>query len=331
LRHGIVAGVGLAILANTRPFEGAVLAIVAGVPFLLRSKHRVAVILGMAAVILPVTLWMGYYNWRVAGHPFRLPYQEHQRQYGYVPLFLFQDLPETPTYRHPEFEQFHVHDQRVEYDRRASPKQLWQGIVNGIYGLGLCVFGNVGVLAIPLLVLPPALWNVRRLRRLFIVLSLFVAALMTATFLSGHYAAPAAAVAAAILVLLMRRMYVTWRFAGRALVRVTVAVIILWSLFFWKNFHDWPQTGFPAERQRILDQLQSDSGQHLVLVRYAPGHSVHEEWVYNEADLAAARLVWARSMGAANDRDLPEHFPGRRIWILDVGNDGARLNPGVAP
>ena len=323
--HGIVAGTGLAILANTRPFEGAVLAIVAGVLLLIRSKHRIAAILGIAGVLLPVAIWMGYYNHRVTGHALRLPYQEHQRQYGYVPLFLFQDLPEKPTYRYPELEQFHVHDQRVEYNRRASFRQITRGIVSGVYGLGLCIFGNVGVLGVPILVLPLALWRDRRVRTLVIVLLLFVAALMAATFLYGHYAAPAAAVVAALLVLLMRRTYLAWGLVGRALVRVTVAVTILWSLFFWKNFFDWPQTGFPVERQRILDQLESEPDQHLVLVRYSPGHSVHEEWVYNEADLAAAEVVWARSMGVAKDRDLLEHFPGRRIWILEVGKDGARL------
>src|SRR5687768_780606 len=94
---GVVAGVGLAILSNTRPFEGAVLAVVACAAYLPRSANRRRAILGAAAVLIPVGLWMGYYNWRVVGHPLRLPYQEHQRQYGHVPLFLFQPLRDPPT------------------------------------------------------------------------------------------------------------------------------------------------------------------------------------------------------------------------------------------
>jgi hypothetical protein len=324
---GAVAGLGLAILANTRPFEGAVLGMITGPAILLRSSRIRTAIFGMAVVLVPVFLWMGYYNWRVTGSPLRLPYQQHQRQYGYVPLFLFQPLHEGRTYRHPELEQFHVHDQRPAYERRSSISRITNGTLEYLYGLALCVFGNVGVLAIPCLALPWALWRDRRARLMMILLALCVASMMTATFVYGHYAAPAAGVVAAILVLLMRRMHVAWGTVGQALVRVTVGVTLLWSLFFWKNFFDWRQEGFPVERQRLLEHLQAEPGKQLVLVRYGAGHSVHDEWVYNEADLEAARVVWARSMGDAEDRELTEHFDDRRVWRLDVGAEGARLTP----
>ena len=322
---GVVAGVGLAILANTRPFEGAVLAIIACAAYLPRSANRGLAVLGAAAVLIPVGLWMGYYNWRVAGDPMRLPYQEHQRQYGYVPLFLFQPLRDQPTYRHPQLEQFHVHDQRPAYDRRSSFSRLTRGMIEYLYGLGLCIFGNVGVLAIPCLALPWALWGDKRVRLLVIILALSVAAMLTATFVYGHYAAPAAGIVAAILVLLMRRMHVAWGRVGQLLVRVTVGVTLLWSLFFWRNVFDWRQEGFPVQRQRVLEQLRAEPGKQLVLVRYGTGHSVHEEWVYNEAGLDDAKVVWARWMGDLKDRELTKHFSDRRVWQLDVSAAGARL------
>ena len=70
-------GVGLAILANTRPYEGAVLGITCAVFLLIRlvllirrsyespSRLMRSVALPMALVLFPTFIWMGYYNYRV--------------------------------------------------------------------------------------------------------------------------------------------------------------------------------------------------------------------------------------------------------------------------
>ena len=324
LRNGIIAGLGLAILANTRPFEGAVVAVLIGAWWALsRTKKHFAAIVGIVIVLVPTLLWMGCYNWRVTGSPTRLPYQEHQRQYGYVPLFLFQEIGQPPTYRHAELEQFHVNDQVVAYRRRASLRQFTQGIIDNVYGFGLCVFGNVGALAIPLVALPIALWKDRRVRELMILLILFVVALMTATFIAGHYAAPAAGIVVAIMTMLIRRVYLSWSFYGPMLVRITVGLTLLWSLFFWKNFYDWRQEGFPVERQRLLEKLEAEPGRHLAIVEYGEGHDVHQEWVYNEADIEGAKVVWARAMDAEKDQSLVGHFRARRVWTVRVDHSGA--------
>jgi hypothetical protein len=51
------------------------------------------------------------------------------------------------------------------------------------------------------------------------------------------------------------------------------------------------------------------------------------EWVYNEADIDAAGIVWAREMDAANNRDLISYFKGRRVWLLDADDAPPRLSP----
>jgi hypothetical protein len=78
-----------------------------------------------------------------------------------------------------------------------------------------------------------------------------------------------------------------------------------------------------------LQRLEAEGGRHLVIVRYGPKHSIHEEWVYNHADIDNARVVWARESGGR----LPEllsHFGDRRIWLAVVERD-AVLTPYPGP
>jgi hypothetical protein len=75
--------------------------------------------------------------------------------------------------------------------------------------------------------------------------------------------------------------------------------------------------------------LKQQGGQHLIVVRYGPRHSSHQEWVYNEADIDNSRVVWAREMDPARNRRLLEYFKNRHAWLLDVDDDSkpAQLEP----
>ena len=83
------------------------------------------------------------------------------------------------------------------------------------------------------------------------------------------------------------------------------------------------------ERARLLKQLKQEDGKHLIIVSYGPGHSVHDEWVYNEADIDSAKVVFARAINSTQDCQLVEYFKSRRIWSLDVEDDQliAKLKP----
>jgi hypothetical protein len=69
-------------------------------------------------------------------------------------------------------------------------------------------------------------------------------------------------------------------------------------------------------RTQIVEQLERQGGKHLVLVRYPPGHSSHEEWVYNRADIDHAAIVWASEMDTESNRRLANYFSDRRFWRL---------------
>ena len=73
---------------------------------------------------------------------------------------------------------------------------------------------------------------------------------------------------------------------------------------------------------RVLAEtkLQCQPGEHLVFVKYPIGHNLHEEWVYNRADIDNARIVWANQLSMQENRRLIDYFSQRRVWIWDVAS-----------
>src|SRR4029077_402265 len=109
-RHAVLLGLGMTVLAITRPYEGMVLtlfslgALVWWMPGNVRGlwspsalKHLVLPL----GLILGVTLAaLGYQHFRDTGHPFMFPYQLHEATYGVTPLFIWQRPKPIPYYRH---------------------------------------------------------------------------------------------------------------------------------------------------------------------------------------------------------------------------------------
>ncbi len=61
----------------------------------------------------------------------------------------------------------------------------------------------------------------------------------------------------------------------------------------------------------------------------APSIRYHDEWVYNEADIDNAKVIFARAMDSKQDCQLVEYFKSRRIWSLYIDDD--KLAPEFKP
>ncbi len=101
--HLITLALGFAILMNSRPWEGAVLAvaILAALAWHLRGKWK-QLPLGTAAVSLAILLasfgTVAYVDYRITGNALVMPHALYDQQYIVAPLFAFQSLNPTPLY-----------------------------------------------------------------------------------------------------------------------------------------------------------------------------------------------------------------------------------------
>ena len=116
VRDAGLLGIGLLVLANTRPFEGLVASLPVAVVLLAQLRRQSGTDLRrfLARVVVPIAAcltvgfaWMGYYNYRVTGNPLRLPYVHHRSLYNPVPNFVLGTVQPAKEYRHADLERFY--------------------------------------------------------------------------------------------------------------------------------------------------------------------------------------------------------------------------------
>lgn len=328
LSNSFLLGAGLAILANSRPYEGLLLAVPCLGYVIWRGRHggvRFALRLVPAALVAGTGLaGLGYYNHAVTGSATTFPYELYTDQYGYAKPFWFQ----TPQYDlvldDEVMARFVETFEKRRY--RISFAEHWRPMLR---------FYAAPVLLVPLVLL---FWLRRHRRSRFpmTLLAIAGAGLALTTFILPHYAAPFSALLVLLLVQclrLMRTLDRRWR-GSRAGSYLFGTVVIAW-LLAWVAFSGASavaQAGFQGpgawswERSRIEAELESLEGRHLVFVRYGKTHSVHEEWVYNRADIDGAPVVWARELGSAQDAIVDRYFCGRDVWRVEPdAEDGVVL------
>jgi hypothetical protein len=85
----------------------------------------------------------------------------------------------------------------------------------------------------------------------------------------------------------------------------------------------------PARRVAVRQAIDQTKGKLLVFVRYSPGHVFQDEWVYNEADIDASRVVWARDLGEPENEKLRRYYPDRTVMLLEPDERPPALEPYV--
>ena len=67
------------------------------------------------------------------------------------------------------------------------------------------------------------------------------------------------------------------------------------------------------------------------MVRYGEGHNIHEEWVFNGADLDGAKVLWARELDdKEQNAKLLAYYSGRTVWLVQPDEDPSEIVPYTA-
>jgi hypothetical protein len=349
LLSGFLLGLGMAILANSRPYEGMILTLLSFATLLAIGwksagsftnfkfaicNWQFAIPFCVAGVALALTAaGMAYYNYRVTGNPLHMPYTVYQEAYSASPSFIWGKPKPTPEYRHKEIQDFWLNFERPIYEGQQGFAGLLKGTAWKAGVLFHSAFPSLIVL-LSLVGLPAALSRERWVRIALLLLFLFFVALIPVVGMIGHYAAPIAGLFFYLTVESLRVLR-GWRWSGMRVGQWAVRCLILgWCL--WLIPHGMAMTRFDPtddchnqaiERAAILDHLKQEQGKHLVIVRYSPEHSYHAEWVYNEADIDNAKVIFAREMDAQHNQQLLEYFRDRRIWLVNADEKPPQLKP----
>jgi hypothetical protein len=352
-RYAVLMGVGLAILANSRPYEGIFfsLPLIAALISLMRKKKNFLcyfyfVILPLGLILAATAAFMFYYFWRTTGSPLHPPYFINLRTYFVDPAFPWLPLRPVPDYHH-EVMRNHYLGWSLSQFQYAQAHPIFSIVIKSLM-LWFFFFGPL--LSLPFLILAVALPSGtsfkdlgRNARFLLLVCGMTLLAVLLPSYANPHYAAPFTAAVYALLVMAMQRVR-RWRIRGkRAGVTFVRTVMVTAMMLFvlrgaipilhlrilngavpetWCS--PWNQLTGRAEIEALLER---SPGQRLVLVHYAPQHDTAEGWVSNSADIDHSRIVWAHDMGQARNKELVSYFKGREIWMLEPDANPRRLFP----
>lgn len=340
----LLMGLGLAILANNRPYEGFVLSLPVAAAMLIwlaASKGpRLRLLLGRVVLPLAILLTLtvvaiGYYNWRVTGDPLRTPYAVSMATVNPVPYFPWQTAHPIPAYHYKVIRDFYVDWDLPQYEKLRSFHGWMAETAIKIERLSRFYLGAALGFPIVLAILIGGFRSVflGRLRFLLLCFGVALGGLLLEVQYFPHYAAPMTAIFLAFIVQAIRFVYVCGRRGkGRFLLAArAVPLICLLSLSLGmvqlslgRNLvTDWPHSWYSRiignmARAEIQNWLEQRPGQQLVIVRYSSDHSVHIEWVYDPSDIDNAKVIWARDMDPEHNQELIRYFQNRTVWLLEA-------------
>jgi hypothetical protein len=343
-----LCGLGIILLFATRPLEAilwsgvAVVFMVAAV----RRTRRAATPVNYSQLCIPfaVVIVVGvgalaYYNWRVTGSPANPPYLQYRQVYGTPQPYWWQPPVIVNNFNYPEIRDNYLNQLRL-YEARYSPTAILLA-----EGERLRNFWRffIGPFLTPALLFLAWIFRDRRIRPWLFASVPFVLDKATYHAWFPSQNAPATVLIVLVVVQCWRHLRVWQRRRqwGVAVTRLTMAsfaiAIFLGGLgravepLLPDQLRHLPpiwESLYPIRRLRddVTEILTRVPGKHLVFVKYAPGHCFCEEWVFNSADIASQRIIYARPYSPSSDAALIETFKDHDAWVVEPDERPYRLS-----
>lgn len=322
LRDSLLLGIGLLVLANSRPFEGMLASLPAAwmlvswffrLPPPERRLATVKVILPVAALLFVTIMGVGYYNWRVTGDPLKMPHLHYKEIYDRPSEFVWERQPGAMN-------------QHITVERTAEGEESvwWRiGLRNGWHRIWLVLF----LVLSPALAVPLLFGGMTLRDRSLLPLALACVLVLLGHFASDqfypHYSAPLTAPIWTLAMVILASAY-NWRWRGQrvgaGLSLVAIGLIVVSFLAQIPAFR--PDTDAPIrERLDYQQELADRPGRHLV---FGQKNVIYN---YNPADIRGADVLWAADMGPEQNWGLIELFPDYEVWWLEIYGRSVELQP----
>jgi hypothetical protein len=332
-RDAILFGLGIAILANSRPFEGLILCIpvTLGLSFVIRKRWKDVWRRALPQVIIPLCVaaalclaFMAYYNWRGTGSSLLMPYGLNDRNYLGLPAFVWQ-APLSPLH--------HTSPQLDNFYNGWARTSWFEGRVNSIHTFGKAAVRDV--LRLTFFFLWPELCFIApvmlllcngKFRFLLLQLAFCVVGFTLVSWFQPHYAAPLTCTLFAVIAQALRHLR-RWNWRGRSVGIGLSRVIVLFVVILAPFHKPFPPKAPPLMnyREQFSKKLNATSGEHLLIVRYSTEHDSLAEWVYNNADIDHSKVIWAREIPGVDLGPLLSYFHSRRVWLVEPDLSPPRL------
>jgi hypothetical protein len=335
---GACLGIGLGINLITRPYESIFLlvsVILYLIPALMSREGILAIrgaIIAAILVVLPAIGVTLLQNKRVTGNWATLPYQLSQYQYGVPASLTFQ--PDPIPHRDLTLQQ------QLEYKAQLSFRDGRETLKTYLLRLEYRVrFYRFFFLPALFIALPFFLFALKQPRFQWIAFTLVLFALGINFFpaFQFHYLAAVTGLFVLVGVVGLAELSRFSPFAARLILFLCVAHFAFWYCLHLfdpqtaavRQYETWDglNHGNPERRIQVNHALALMPGKILVFVRYSPQHIFQEEWVYNDADIDGARIVWARDLGPAEDAEMRAYYPDRTALLLEPDYRPPRLTP----
>jgi hypothetical protein len=266
----------------------------------------------------------GYYNYRVTGNAFLMPWSAYFEQYHIASPWIFLPGRQPPVYRHADIERTWKNQNSQFLEKKSHPllnlTELHQ--VFDFYCSSLFLFPvALGVL----------LSGSRRFWTAAAICFCVWCGLLIESFRAPHYIAGSVGLLPLLAVYGFRLLRVIGRSYGPVLVLALGTLLCMQGAAAARGHEvgrSW-ETRRQSPQMIPMREAMKHGGRHLILVRYSADHvDKSNDIVYNSADIDASQIVWARDMGEAKNRELVNYYQGsRKIWLCQPDTDPATLIP----